>query len=108
MFIVLNAIGVPTSDIGLLFAVDWLVDRIRTTNNLLGDLYATVFVEYYSQDELKAMDSHATTSSSIAGESTGINPSDVNIQMPMKATNIITNGKGSLNAISNGFVPTPV
>jgi len=25
MFIVLNAIGAPTKDIGLLFAVDWLV-----------------------------------------------------------------------------------
>jgi len=56
MFIVLNAVGVPTTDIGLLFAVDWLVDRIRTTNNLLGDCYAAVFVEHYSQSELEAMD----------------------------------------------------
>ncbi|ODM94778.1 Excitatory amino acid transporter 2 [Orchesella cincta] len=56
MFIVLNAIQVPTKDIGLLFAVDWLVDRLRTTNNLLGDLYAAVFVETFSQTELKAMD----------------------------------------------------
>jgi hypothetical protein len=58
MFIVLNAIGVPTADIGLLFAVDWLVDRIRTTNNLLGDLYATIFVEHFSQKELQVMDYH--------------------------------------------------
>ncbi|CAL8097297.1 unnamed protein product [Orchesella dallaii] len=56
MFIVLNAIQVPTKDIGLLFAVDWLVDRLRTTNNLLGDLYAAVYVETFSQSELKAMD----------------------------------------------------
>ena len=81
MFIVLNAVSVPTTDIGLLFVVDWLTyaipphkvnyfsdifnklmnaffhrDRMRTTNNLLGDCYATVFVEHFSKKELREMD----------------------------------------------------
>ena len=56
MFIVLNAVGVPTADIGLLFAVDWLVDRVRTTNNQLGDCYAAAIVERLSRKELREMD----------------------------------------------------
>lgn len=31
-------------------------DRIRTTNNLLGDCYATAIVEHFSKTELKQMD----------------------------------------------------
>lgn len=45
------------------------MDRIRTTNNLLGDLYATVFVEHFSQDELKAMDYHHPSSGSCTSSS---------------------------------------
>lgn len=29
---------------------------MRTTNNLLGDCYATVFVEHFSKKELREMD----------------------------------------------------
>lgn len=43
----------------ILFTVS---DRLRTTNNLLGDLYATVFVEKFSQEELKMMDARARSS----------------------------------------------
>jgi len=91
MFIVLNAIGAPTSDIGLLFAVDWLVDRIRTTNNLLGDLYATVFVEHFSQEELKTMDLN-----SYSQNHTSAYP-----------TKILSNGKGASYDEFNGL-PSPV
>ena len=59
MPLILNAIGVPTADVGLIFAVDWLVDRVRTTNNLLGDCYCAAVVEHFSQRELRAMDADA-------------------------------------------------
>lgn len=37
MVIVLNAVGLPLEGIGLLLAVDWFLDRCRTTVNVWGD-----------------------------------------------------------------------
>ncbi|MFA9460730.1 dicarboxylate/amino acid:cation symporter [Thiohalorhabdus sp. Cl-TMA] len=37
MVIVLNAVGLPLEGIGLLLAVDWLLDRFRTATNVWGD-----------------------------------------------------------------------
>merc|ERR1711993_228873 len=59
MIIVLTAIDVPVQDVSLLWAVDWFVDRCRTTNNMLGDCYAAAVVEALSSKELSAMDKAA-------------------------------------------------
>ncbi|XP_032515594.1 excitatory amino acid transporter isoform X1 [Danaus plexippus] len=56
LLVVLAAVDAPTHDVSLLFAVDWLVDRIRTTNNMLGDCYAAAVVEKLSKNELMACD----------------------------------------------------
>ncbi|XP_078048276.1 excitatory amino acid transporter 2 [Augochlora pura] len=56
MLIVLTALGLPTSDVSLLFAVDWLLDRIRTSINVLGDAYGAGIVYHLSKDELEKMD----------------------------------------------------
>jgi len=37
MIIVLNAVGLPLEGIGLLLAVDWFLDRFRTSVNVWGD-----------------------------------------------------------------------
>ncbi|EEB15083.1 Excitatory amino acid transporter, putative [Pediculus humanus corporis] len=54
MLMMLTSIGCPVEDVSLLFAVDWLVDRCRTVNNMLGDCYASAIIEHYSRDELTA------------------------------------------------------
>merc|ERR1719384_3085449 len=59
MLIVLSAIDAPVQDVSLLWAVDWFVDRCRTTNNLLGDCYGAAVVEALSKKELIAMDKAA-------------------------------------------------
>ncbi|KAK8745087.1 hypothetical protein OTU49_000455 [Cherax quadricarinatus] len=59
ILIVLTSVNLPAEDVSLLFAIDWLVDRFRTTNNMLGDCYTAAIVEHWSQDELKAMDAEA-------------------------------------------------
>ncbi|XP_076235932.1 excitatory amino acid transporter 2 [Calliopsis andreniformis] len=56
MLIVLTALGLPVNDVSLLFAVDWLLDRIRTSINVLGDGYGAGIVYHLSKDELDKMD----------------------------------------------------
>lgn len=56
MLLVLTALGLPTNDVSLLFAVDWMLDRIRTSINVLGDGYGAGIVYHLSKDELEKMD----------------------------------------------------
>ncbi|XP_065093309.1 excitatory amino acid transporter [Ochlerotatus camptorhynchus] len=56
LLVVLTAIDAPMHNVTLLFAVDWFVDRIRTTNNFLGDCYCAAIVEHFSKKELKLTD----------------------------------------------------
>ena len=45
MLIVLTAVGLPIEGIGLLLAVDWFLDRIRTTVNVWGDSVGAAIIE---------------------------------------------------------------
>ncbi|XP_015124043.1 excitatory amino acid transporter [Diachasma alloeum] len=56
MLLVLTALGLPTNDISLLFAVDWLLDRLRTSINVLGDGFGAGIVYHLSKHELEKMD----------------------------------------------------
>uniref|UniRef100_A0A8C4XCX3 Amino acid transporter n=1 Tax=Erpetoichthys calabaricus TaxID=27687 RepID=A0A8C4XCX3_ERPCA len=56
MVIVLTSVGLPTEDITLIIAVDWFLDRLRTTINVLGDSLGAGIVEHLSQQELNIQD----------------------------------------------------
>lgn len=45
MLLVLGAVGLPAEGIGLLLAVDWLLDRFRTTVNVWGDSVGAAVIE---------------------------------------------------------------
>ena len=45
MSIVLGAVGLPIEGIGLILAVDRLLDMFRTTINVFGDCVGTIFVD---------------------------------------------------------------
>lgn len=66
MVIVLSAVGLPTEDVTLIIAVDWLLDRFRTMVNVLGDAFGTGIVEKLSKKELEQM--------SVSSEVNFVNP----------------------------------
>nr|AEO52639.1 GLT1a splice variant [Rattus norvegicus] len=57
MLLILTAVGLPTEDISLLVAVDWLLDRMRTSVNVVGDSFGAGIVYHLSKSELDTIDS---------------------------------------------------
>ncbi|XP_060086687.1 neutral amino acid transporter A [Heteronotia binoei] len=51
--IILEAIGLPTNDISLILAVDWIVDRTTTVVNVEGDAFGAGILHYLNQKEMK-------------------------------------------------------
>jgi Na+/H+-dicarboxylate symporter len=49
MIIVLQVVGLPVEGIGLLLAVDWFLDRFRTSTNVWGDAVGAAVVHRYIQ-----------------------------------------------------------
>ncbi|XP_038663323.1 excitatory amino acid transporter 2-like isoform X2 [Scyliorhinus canicula] len=56
MLLILTAVGLPTQDISLLVAVDWLLDRMRTSVNVVGDSFGAGIVFHLSKEELANID----------------------------------------------------
>uniref|UniRef100_A0A0K0FPZ4 Amino acid transporter n=1 Tax=Strongyloides venezuelensis TaxID=75913 RepID=A0A0K0FPZ4_STRVS len=54
--IVLTTVGLPSRDIGLLMTVDWLLDRIRTSVNVLGDGFGAGIIHHMVKDSLQQSD----------------------------------------------------
>jgi len=65
MLLILTAVGLPTQDISLLVAVDWLLDRFRTSVNVVGDSYGAGIVYHMSKAELDELDAQAAKSDDI-------------------------------------------
>lgn len=51
MLIVLNAVNLPAEGIGMILAVDWFLDRFRTTVNVWGDSVGAAVIERYLPNE---------------------------------------------------------
>ncbi|XP_059370766.1 neutral amino acid transporter B(0) [Carassius carassius] len=49
--IILESIGLPTNDLSLILAVDWLVDRTCTVINVEGDAYGAGLLQYFVDRE---------------------------------------------------------
>ncbi|XP_069479463.1 excitatory amino acid transporter 2 [Ambystoma mexicanum] len=56
MLLILTAVGLPTQDISLLVAVDWFLDRMRTSVNVVGDSFGAGIVYHLSRAELEEID----------------------------------------------------
>ncbi|XP_074110984.1 excitatory amino acid transporter 1 [Cotesia typhae] len=54
MVMVLDTVGLPPEDVSLIIAVDWLLDRFRTTINVVCDALGACIIEKMSRGELDA------------------------------------------------------
>ncbi len=54
MVIVLTAVGLPVTGIGLILAIDWFLDRLRTTVNVFGDSVGAAVIDRYAADAPRA------------------------------------------------------
>uniref|UniRef100_A0A4W6FAD4 Amino acid transporter n=1 Tax=Lates calcarifer TaxID=8187 RepID=A0A4W6FAD4_LATCA len=56
--IILEAIGLPTNDLSLMLAVDWIVDRTTTVVNVEGDALGAGILHHINQQEMKKQQEH--------------------------------------------------
>ncbi|XP_063698847.1 excitatory amino acid transporter 3 [Culicoides brevitarsis] len=52
MVMVLDTVGLPAEDVTIIIAVDWLLDRFRTTINVMCDALGTILVNHLSKNDL--------------------------------------------------------
>uniref|UniRef100_A0A1I8H3R1 Amino acid transporter n=1 Tax=Macrostomum lignano TaxID=282301 RepID=A0A1I8H3R1_9PLAT len=71
MILVLSAVGLPTDDISLILAVDWLLDRLRTSINVVGDAFGAGIVDHFCKAELQKQDEEAAAQAKEALETGG-------------------------------------
>jgi solute carrier family 1 (high affinity glutamate transporter) protein 1 len=53
MVLVLQSVGLPVEGIGLILAVDWLLDRFRTTVNVWGDAVGAAVIDHFEERPLE-------------------------------------------------------
>jgi len=56
LVLVVTALGLPTQDIGILFSVEWFLDRCRTVVNVLSDSIGAGIINKLSQNDFAAVD----------------------------------------------------
>ncbi|CAB4067282.1 SLC1A2 [Lepeophtheirus salmonis] len=100
MLIVLTAIDAPVQDVSLLWTIDWFVDRCRTTNNLLGDLYGAAVVEALSKKELEAMDAAEKSNKTVVDVESLIPDGNESILIKGSMTDYDESLTGSINGSS--------
>ncbi|KAM3911629.1 neutral amino acid transporter B(0) isoform 2-T2 [Leptodactylus fuscus] len=66
--IILEAVGLPTNDISLILAVDWLVDRTCTILNVEGDAFGAGLLQVYTDRTSKPDDNVDLTAVRVVAE----------------------------------------
>jgi Na+/H+-dicarboxylate symporter len=53
MVLVLQAVGLPLEGVGLILAIDWLLDRFRTTVNVWGDCIGAAVIDRFENGDVQ-------------------------------------------------------
>lgn len=53
MVMVLDTVGLPAKDVTIILAVDWLLDRFRTTINVMCDSIGAILIDHLSRKDLQ-------------------------------------------------------
>jgi solute carrier family 1 (high affinity glutamate transporter) protein 2 len=99
MLLVLGALNLPTNDISLLVAVDWLLDRLRTSINVVGDAYGAGIVYHLSKAELDKLDSDRAAQLELEMAEQGEFPRRKSTAAPTTSNQDQDKGNGSLNFV---------
>ena len=62
LVMVLETVGLPSEAVSIIMSVDWLVDRVRTAVNVLGDAFGAAIVGHLSKEELRKLNETEETS----------------------------------------------
>jgi Na+/H+-dicarboxylate symporter len=76
LVIVLRAVDLPLDGLGLLIALDWLIDRFRTTVNVWGDATGAAVVDRIGVPDEDEPDDHADSQVNAPSSGTRSPPSD--------------------------------
>ncbi|XP_043283245.1 excitatory amino acid transporter 1-like [Venturia canescens] len=72
MVMVLDTVGLPAKDVTLIVAVDWLLDRFRTSVNVVGDSLGAGIVNHLSRHELASLPHNAQSQNGADHHTTSI------------------------------------
>uniref|UniRef100_A0A8C5EVF2 Amino acid transporter n=1 Tax=Gouania willdenowi TaxID=441366 RepID=A0A8C5EVF2_GOUWI len=93
--IILEAIGLPTNDLSLMLAVDWIVDRTTTVVNVEGDALGAGILHHINQQELKKQQKHEAD-----GELTEVQVEALaNVQAEEETSPLVTHQTKALEAM---------
>merc|ERR1712212_557373 len=53
LVMVLETVGLPSEAVSIIMSVDWLVDRVRTAVNVLGDAFGAAIVAHLCKDDIE-------------------------------------------------------
>jgi len=68
LVMVLETVNLPSEAVSIIMSVDWLVDRVRTAVNVLGDAFGAAIVAHLSKDELEKLNYNETTKTDLEME----------------------------------------
>ncbi|XP_058489739.1 neutral amino acid transporter B(0) [Solea solea] len=72
--IILEAVSLPTSDISLILAVDWLVDRTCTVLNVEGDAFGAGLLQFFVDRQAKQQEGNELSEVRLEGEPSAAAP----------------------------------
>ncbi|KAK7090118.1 excitatory amino acid transporter 1-like [Littorina saxatilis] len=70
LVIILTSLNIPANDIALLFAVEWILDRLRTACNVISHTFCAAVTYQFCKKDLKRADAEESSGDGVTEETT--------------------------------------